>query len=70
MQPTADFEIWSKYKVVINGIFYCQDDRTRKGGGDWLQTVFWTKNTCFLAHTKKSRRAGRDGGGGGWAVSA
>ena len=21
MQPTADFEIWSKYKVVINGIF-------------------------------------------------
>ena len=28
MQPTADFEIWSKYKVVKNGIIYGHDDCT------------------------------------------
>ena len=53
MQPTADFEIWSKYKVVITGYFTVRMTVRGKGGGDGLQTVFWTKkHLLFGAHQK------------------
>ena len=63
MQPTADFEIWSKYKVVINGIFYCQDDRTRKGGGIGCKQCFGPKTPAFWRTPKNHEELAVMGGG-------